>query len=159
MYNDTIFEQIIGRSGSRDGEMKRSDFDDQLNIKRVKRPNKIDNVSVIIRMNITDSLIHVYAQNGSLLKRINYRDVKKEYGDPICCSNDGRLLVFRQGTHFLEYMHHKSTDQDDPLREEYIKKAVRSAMLFNIIELSPNGLGFMKTIDVYEGLELFFKRN
>ena len=29
-------------------------------------------------------------------------------------------------------------------------------MVFNIIELSPNGLGFKKTIDVYEGLDLFF---
>jgi len=71
-YNDTMFKQINGHTGSRNNATKASNFDSELLIKRVKTTNKIESISVVIRMNITDKVIHVYAQNGSLVKRLNY---------------------------------------------------------------------------------------
>lgn len=39
---------------------------------KVATNNRIEELSVIIRMNITKNLYHVYAQNGQLLKRVNF---------------------------------------------------------------------------------------
>jgi hypothetical protein len=95
-----------------------------------------------------------------LLKRVDFKGIRTLYGDPICCSNDGRVLVFRMGGNLLEYMHNQATKETDPiLRQEGISFAMYKAMTFSLMELSPTGLQFKKAVYIYEGLEHFCKNH
>lgn len=100
-------------------------------------------------MNITDSKFHVYAQNGMLLKRIDFSHLRVIYGDPICCSNNGKVLVFRFRNNYLRYMH-----------SEGLKELAKDkAMAFTLIQLDPTGLSYMKQVNVYKGIRKCFKND
>jgi hypothetical protein len=58
-----------------------------------------------------------------LLKRVDFSLLRVIYGDPICCSNDGKVLVFRFRGNYLRYMH--SQGQND--------LAMKKAMNFTLI--------------------------
>lgn len=110
-YNAHLYEHIVqdGR-GLNDTQVVPAIREDGVVLQPAKRARRkqVDSFQVIMRMNITDSQYHVYAQNGMLLKRINFYDIKRVHGDPICCSNNGRVLVFRVRGNHLQYMHRES---------------------------------------------------
>lgn len=156
-YNDKLYEQItkepITKPMSPDSEQRHGQVS-SISIKRAEKVNNVEDITCIIRMNITDSWYHVFAQNGQLLKRVNFKKIRNLYGDPIACSNDGKILVFRAGGNFLEYMHARS--ENDPNGR---KEAIRKAMSFTLIDLSPTGLMYRKAIDVFEGLEKHYTKD
>ena len=82
-----------------------------------------------------------------LLKRVNFKHLKVIYGDPICCSNDGKVLVFRFRGNYLRYMH--SQGQKELAKEK--------AMVFTLIQLDPTGLSYMKQVNVWKGIKKCFK--
>lgn len=108
-----------------------------------------------------------------MLKRVDFSHIKTLYGDPICCSNNGKVLVFRmRGTH-LQYMHTQAESTaaevsnaalvepgsatalkrfNDLSKHKSVKGieiARDKAMVFSLIEMTPTGLSFMRNVNVY----------
>lgn len=62
-----------------------------------------DDITFLIRINLTESKCHVYYQNGILAKRYSFLNERRKYGDPVASSYDGRYLVFRKSDPHLRF--------------------------------------------------------
>jgi hypothetical protein len=111
-----------------------------------------DDITYIIRMNLTDSKYYVYYTNGILAKRYNFINEKRMYGDAVASSFNGRFIVFRKSDSYLRlYKQIPGGPDEKTIRDSFYR--------FTIMELTPYKLQFVKQVDIKQGIKQMFGRN
>lgn len=111
-----------------------------------------DDITFIIRMNLTDSKYYVYYTNGILAKRVNFINEKRMYGDAVASSFNGRYIVFRKSDSYLSlYKKIPGGPDDKEIRDSFYR--------FTIMELTPYKLQLVKQVDIKAGIKKLFGEN
>ena len=108
----------------------------------------IQDISTIIRLNLTKKVAQVFAQNGMLLKRFSFEAEANQYGELVAASNNGKILVFSPSLTLVDTLAHKV---------ENTELAIERLLTFSILKLTPFGLKLVKHINVRQGMKQYFR--
>jgi len=78
----------------------------------------------IFAFNLTESKYYIYSEKGILLKRTDYSDFTKKYGEVVCISDDGLNFLLsnkiRDQLTVLRFNEHKVV----PLKSFFLNEAI-----------------------------------
>ena len=108
-------------------EVKKSELDEHGHMQKVDEKDE----TLIACLNLIESKVYLYRENGLLVNRCDFMKDIKEYGDIISASNDGLSFIFKK----------------------------KNKSEFSILELSFTGFKFVKKIDIIAYLTKYVMTN
>jgi hypothetical protein len=88
---------------------------------------------------MTEYFINVFDLSGIYKGRVSFTGIKEEYGEPIRCSNNAKVWLF------------KNTEKDKEIVDGYLVEKLENVE-FHIFTLESEGFVFAKTVNFEESI-------
>lgn len=110
-------------------------------------PSQVANyqdVTCLARLDLNSDKLYVYAVNGQLLKRVDYKYIRERHGRPLTTSSDGQCIVFAKERLVLGY---RANTEESGLGE-----AIENYLKLHIYQMTPIGFLPIESIDIIKSM-------